>query len=73
MWHNNRTVSHTYTTSGGQNCWAIVSGLAGWKRVKTGATDGVTNCFLALCAARASGKQVDVYIVNDLIERVTFH
>jgi hypothetical protein len=71
MWHNNQTVTHTYTTVNSQNCYAIVNGLSGWKRVKTGNIDGVTNCWVALCAARANGRPVDVYVVSDMIERVT--
>ncbi len=71
MWHNNRTVSRTYTSHHGQNCHAIISGINGWRKVKTGAADGVTNVFVALCGARANGRPVDVYIANNMIERVT--
>lgn len=71
MWNNNRTVSRTYTSRHAQNCWAMVSGVAGWKKIKTGAASGVTNCFLVLSTAKANGKKVDVYIVNNVIERVT--
>jgi hypothetical protein len=71
MWHSNVTVSRTYATHHGQNCWAIVSGVSGWKKVKTGAADGVGNVFTALCAARANGRPVDVYIVDNKVERVT--
>ena len=71
MWHNNRTVSRTYTSHHGQNCHAIISGLSGWKKVRTGHSDGVSNTFMTLCAARANGRPVDVYIVNNLIERAT--
>jgi hypothetical protein len=71
MWYNNRTVSRTYTSHHSQNCHAIISGISGWKKVKTGATDGATNVHVALCAARANGRPVDVYIVSNLIERVT--
>ena len=70
MWHNNRTVSRVYTSHHSQNAWAIISGLSGWKRIKTGATDGVTNVHAVLTAAHANNKTVDVYIVSDLIERV---
>ena len=70
MWHNNKTVSRTYSTSGSQNCWAIVSGISGWKKIKTGNDNGVSNVFHTLNAARAGGKRVDVYIVSNLIERV---
>lgn len=71
MWHNNQTVTRTFTTSNDQNCHARISGMDGWKKVKTGNSGGVTNCFVALCAARANGRPVDVFIVNDMIERVT--
>lgn len=71
MWHNNRTVSRTFTSHHSQNCHAVISGINGWKKVKTGATSGVTNIFVALNAARANGRPVDVYIVSNLIERVT--
>ena len=69
MWQNNRTVTRTYTSKDSQNAWAIISGVSGWKKVKTGASDGVTNVFVLLCAARANGRPVDVYIVANLIER----
>ncbi|WP_298291968.1 hypothetical protein [uncultured Litoreibacter sp.] len=70
MWNNNKTVTRTYSTSQAQNCWAIISGISGWKKVKTGQKDGVSNVFTALNAARAGGKRVDVYIANNVIERV---
>lgn len=71
MWHNNLSVSRVYTSNHSQNCYAIVSGISGWKKVKTGSTDGVTNVHVALSAAKANGRKVDVYIVSDQIERVT--
>jgi len=70
MWHNNKTVSRTFTSSGSQNCHAIISGISGWKKIKTGKKDGVSNVFTVLNAARAGGKKVDVYIVSNVIERV---
>ena len=71
MWNNNRTVIRTHTTHHGQNCYAIISGVSGWKKIKTGAAAGVTNVFVALCEARANGRAVDVYIASNMIERVT--
>ena len=71
MWHNNTTVTRTYCSHHSQNCYAIVAAVSGWKRIKTGAADGVTNVWAALCAARANGRRVDVYIDADQIERVT--
>ena len=71
MWYNNKTVERTYTTNDSQNAWAIISGISGWKKIKSGATDGVTNTFMLLSTAKANGRQVDVYIVNNQIERAT--
>jgi hypothetical protein len=73
MWNNNKTVSRTYTSKDEQNCYAIISGISGWKKVKTGNAHGVGNVFTALNAARAGGKKVDVYIVNNQIERIVMH
>ena len=73
MWYNNTKVSRTYTSNDSQNAWAIVDAVSGWKRIKTGATDGVTNVFAILCAARANARPVDIYIVNNLIERAVMH
>ncbi len=71
MWHNNVSVVRVYTSHHSQNCWAILSGISGWQKIKTGATDGVTNVHAALSAALASNRNVDVYIVSNQIERVT--
>ena len=71
MWHNNVTVNRTYSTKDSQNCWAIINTISGWKKIKTGNTDGVTNVFVTLCTAKANDRNVDVYIVDDEIERVT--
>ena len=70
MWHNNKTVTRTYASKDAQNCHAILSGISGWRKIKTGNEHGVSNVFNSLNAARAGGKRVDVYIVNNLIERV---
>lgn len=72
MWHNNKTVNRTFATHHGQNAWAIINTIAGWKKIKTGNEDGVTNLFVALNAARANDRPVDVFI-NDTtneIERI---
>lgn len=71
MWHNNVSVNRVYTSHHSQNCYAIVSGVSGWKKVKTGASDGVSNVHIALSAAKASNRNVDVFIVSNEIERVT--
>lgn len=71
MWYNNKTVTRTYTSMDSQNCYASISGISGWKKIKTGSADGVTNVFAILCAAKANGRPVDVYLVSNQIERAT--
>jgi hypothetical protein len=51
--------------------WAIVGGISGWKRIRPTSTDGVTNIFLILSAARANNRNVDVYIKDNYIEQAT--
>ena len=70
MWHNGKQVTRVFTTQHSQNCWAIISTISGWKKIKTGNTDGVTNIFLVLSAAFANNRTVDVYIANNVIEQV---
>ncbi|SEN33203.1 hypothetical protein [Nitrosomonas marina] len=69
MWSNNQSVIQTYTTFHTENAWANISGL-GWRKIRTGNQDGITNTFALLCAAKANGRSVNVYIVDNLIERV---
>mgnify|MGYP003573518066 FL=1 len=71
MWYNGKNVSNTWTSYHSQNAYAILSGLSGWKKIKTGAADGVTNVFIVLNAAKANGRKVNVYIKNNQIEQVT--
>ncbi len=61
MWHYNVTVTSTYVHHTTQWAWANISGL-GWRRIKDGAADGVTNLFVLLNAAAANGRPVHVYI-----------
>ena len=70
MWHNGKKVTRVFTSRHSQNCWAIISTIAGWKKVRTGNTDGATNVFLVLSAAFANDRTIDVYIANNVIERV---
>lgn len=59
-WHNNRAVLQTFASNDAQNAWANIEGL-GWRKIKTGAPDGVTNMFDLFCEALANGKRVSVY------------
>ena len=68
MWSNGKTVMQVYTTHHSQNIWANVQDV-GWRKIRTGATDGVTNLFGLLSAAKANGRTVNIFVVNDLIER----
>jgi len=68
MWSNNKTVIQIYSTNDSQNAWARIDGL-GWRKIKTGNKDGVTNTFVLLSGAKANNRTVNVYIVSNLIER----
>jgi hypothetical protein len=69
MWHNNKTVQYVYVIHVSQAAWAIFAGIPGWKRIKPGAPDGVTNVTALLCAAKANNRNVNVYIVGNEIQR----
>ena len=73
MWTNNLNVTRTYASSHNKNAYAMLSGMSGWRKIKTLSDDGVTNCFTVLNAAMANNRKVDVYIVSDEIERVVMH
>jgi hypothetical protein len=59
-WNYNHKVNYTYAHHGSQYVYAYLDGGLGWKRVKTGAADGVTNLFLLLTTAKANDRQVHV-------------
>lgn len=61
MWYYNRDVAQTYSWHTSQWAWAHISGL-GWRRIKDGAADGVTNLFGLFNNAKANGKKVHVYV-----------
>ena len=73
MWHYNVTVQRVYTTHDAQNAWAVFNGISGWKRIKPGASDGVTNVGALLSTALANSRQVDVYLVSDQIQQAVLH
>jgi hypothetical protein len=67
MWHNNKQVLATFIHYTTQWSWAYIDGL-GWRRIKDGAGDGVTNLTILFNTARASSRPVNVYIDgSDLI------
>ena len=61
MWHSNQDVVYTYSSSASSTCYAYLAGL-GWKRIKTGSPDGVTNIYMQMNAARANNRKVHVQI-----------
>jgi hypothetical protein len=73
MWYNGKTVVRTHAKIGAQMCWAIINGVpnTGWIRIKSATSDGVSNVFLILSLALATGRQVDVYIPSGEIEQAT--
>lgn len=60
MWTN---INQVYASRDGQNAWAHLAGTSAWHRILWGAADGVTNCFVLLCAAKANNRQA--YVVLD--------
>lgn len=71
MWHNDKSVQWAHCKSGSQAAWAMIEDINGWKRIRTGAPDGVTNLYAMLTIAKANNRKVDVFIKNDMIEEVT--
>lgn len=69
MWNNNVNVQLVYANYGSQAVWATFSGIAGWKRVKTGSADAVANITELLSAAKAHGRKVNVFLQGSNIER----
>jgi hypothetical protein len=61
MWSNNVDVLQTFASNDAQNAWANISSL-GWRRIKTGAADGVTNMFQMINAAKANARKVSVFV-----------
>ena len=60
MWYTKK-ILRTYATSGSQVAYAYIESV-GWRRVKTGAANGVTNVFMMLNTARAHNMVVVVYV-----------
>lgn len=61
MWINNVKILATFGWSGSQWAWAYIDGV-GWRRIKEGFADGVTNLFLMLNAARANDRPTNVFV-----------
>ncbi len=70
MWEQNKDVQYVYSTHNSRQVWAIVSGVSGWKQVKTDSPDGVANIARILSAAKGHGRKVDIYLDGGNIARV---
>lgn len=58
-WHSNVAVDLVFATHHGQNAWVSLAGL-GWRKIQTGAPDGVTNMLAVFALARARNLTVTV-------------
>ena len=67
MWHNNKNVTRVFCSHDSQNAWAAIQDL-GWKKIKKEDSDGVTNVFMMMVAARANGRTVNVHLDGDEID-----
>ena len=65
-WHSNVTVAQTYSSHHSQNAWAYFAGL-GWRKIQTGAPDGVTNMLALFAQAAAEGRTVTIYADGDFV------
>jgi hypothetical protein len=64
MWHSGKKILQTFVHHTTQWAWANVDGL-GWKRIREGAPDGVTNLHVLLCVAQAEQRDVSVHVDTD--------
>ncbi len=69
VWQHNKKLRHVYALHTTQAAWAYVDTI-GWRRLKPGAADGVSNLFAACCEAAANGANVHVYIDASFIYRI---
>ncbi len=61
QWVSNVAVRHTYALTSTQAAWAYLDGI-GWRRIKTGSSDGVSNVFALCVDSQAAGRNVNAYI-----------
>jgi hypothetical protein len=52
---HNTVIGRVYSTPGSNNGWAYLNSIGAWKQVDTTSTDGHTNTYLTLVAARGMG------------------
>lgn len=66
---SNKKIIRTFTSPTSKNCWGYIDTI-GWRKVKPSTTDGVTNMFLTLSAAKANDRVVSGTI-EDATNQVT--
>lgn len=67
MWHYNKKINATFVHQKSQWAWADIEGI-GWKRIKEGATDSMTNVLALLSTARTHEHLVHIHLdANDTI------
>jgi immune inhibitor A len=69
QWVTNKKIKYCYAVHSTQAAWAYIETL-GWRRIRPGATDGVTNVFDACCEAVANGVNVHVYVDATFLYRI---
>ena len=60
-WVYSKLVVQTFASADSQNAWAYIESV-GWRKIKTGAADGVTDLFALFCEAQANGQRVTVFV-----------
>ena len=55
-------INQVYCSRDAQNGWAHLAATNAWHKILPGSGDGVTNVFVLLTAAKASGKQANVVL-----------
>ena len=61
MWNYNKKVNATFVHHTSQVAWADIQDL-GWRQIKGGTADGVTNLIVLLSTAKANDRLVHVFI-----------
>ena len=67
MWHNNIKVKATFAADGFKDVWANLDTL-GWRRIKTDASQSVSNLYTLLSGARAHDRTVNAHLDGSEID-----
>jgi hypothetical protein len=69
LWHHNLTLKYIYVHHTSEAAWVFIDSL-GWRRIKTGSVDGVTNMLNACSVAVANSRNVHVYVDGTYLYRL---